>query len=92
MKCVFINVIYIKSSILLFLIQLFAKEFYQTYVWLSIVCTPQINIRKALRVVHDLGLLYEQTIKFRIVYNTNNNKAKTLKPLRQTRWTANIMY
>ena len=26
-----------------------------------------INIRKAFRVVHDLGLLYEQTIKFRNV-------------------------
>ena len=37
-----------------------------------------INIRKALRVVHDLGLLYEQTIKFPIVYNTNNNKAYML--------------
>ena len=40
-----------------------------------------INIRKALRVVYDLGLLYEQTITLRIVYNTNNNKANTLKPL-----------
>ena len=46
-----------------------------------------INIRKSLRVVQDLGLLYERTIKFRNVYNTNNNKAKTLKPLCPTRWT-----
>ena len=51
-----------------------------------------INIRKALRVVHDLGLLYEKTIKFRNVYNTNNNKAKTLKPICPTRLTAKIMY
>ena len=51
-----------------------------------------VNIRKALRVVHDLGLLHEQTIKFRNVYNTNNNKAKTLKPIFPTRWTAKIMY
>ena len=42
--------------------------------------------------VHDVGLLYEQTIKFWIVYNTNNNKAKTLKPICPTRWTAKIMY
>ena len=44
-----------------------------------------INIRKALRMINDLGLLYEQTIKFRIIYNTNNNKAKRLKPLCPTR-------
>ena len=30
--------------------------------------------------VHDLGFLYEQTIKFRNVYNTNM-KAKTLKQI-----------
>ena len=40
-----------------------------------------INIRKALRVVNDLGLLYEQTIKFRNLHNTNNNKAMTLTPI-----------
>ena len=44
-----------------------------------------INIRKALRVVHDQGLLYEQTIKFRNVYNTNNNKVKILTPICPTR-------
>ena len=33
--------------------------------------------------VNDLGLLYIQTIKFRNVYNTNNNKANTLKPYPQ---------
>ena len=38
------------------------------------------------------GLLYEQTIKLRIVYNTNNNKANTLKPLCPIRWTVKIMY
>ena len=37
--------------------------------------------------VYDLGLLYEQTIKLWIVYNTNNNKANTLKPLCPIRWT-----
>ena len=31
MKCVLINFIYIKSSILSLLIHIFAKEFYQTY-------------------------------------------------------------
>ena len=50
-----------------------------------------LYIRKALRVVHDLGVLYEH-ITFRNVYNTNNNKAKTLKPIFPTRWTAKIMY
>ena len=30
----------------------------------------------ALRVIHDLGLLYEQTIKFWIVYSTNNNNKR----------------
>ena len=44
-----------------------------------------------MRVVHDLGLLYEKIIKFRNVYNTNNNKANTLKPISPTRWTAKIM-
>ena len=41
-QCALINVIYIKTSILLFLIQIVAKEFYQTYGGggLIIVCTP----------------------------------------------------
>ena len=30
---------------------------------------------------------YMKTIKLRIVYNTNNNKANTLKPLCPIRWT-----
>ena len=42
MKCVLIHFIYIKSSILSLLIQIYAKEFYQTYGGgvLSIVCPP----------------------------------------------------
>ena len=36
--------------------------------------------------VHDLGLLYERTIKFRNVYHDNNNKANALQPLCPTRW------
>ena len=31
--------------------------------------------------VDNFGLLYEKTIKFWKVYNTNNNKANKLKPI-----------
>ena len=46
-----------------------------------------INIRKALRVVHDEGLLYEKTIKFWNLFHDNNKKAKRLQPFCPETWT-----
>ena len=51
-----------------------------------------INIRKSLRVVHDKGLVYGQTMKFWIVYNTNINKVKTVTQICPTKCTANNIY
>ena len=43
MKCVLINFIYIKSSILSLLIKMFAKEFYQTYGGAKYYLPPPIH-------------------------------------------------
>ena len=69
------------NSVKIIIVSRYTLAFYTHYgaQWINLIeysLDNNINIRKALSVVHDFELLYEQTIKFRNVYNTNINKAK----------------